>query len=222
MAGVPAISLERITCTFVSREDRGKRYTAVKDTTLVVGAGEFVSVVGPTGCGKSTLLNVAAGLLAPSSGSVTVLGEPLRGINSRAGYLFQQDALTRQAFQAARTRLRIASAAVIEAETILDYTRLTAPFDGVISRKLVSLGDLAVPGRPLIIIEESATLRFEADVPAAHIAHTHLGAKLAIRLPALQKELIGTVSEISPASPIPPPKPIIPPRMQRAIASNRN
>ena len=93
MAGVPAISLERITCTFVSREDRGKRYTAVKDTTLVVGAGEFVSVVGPTGCGKSTLLNVAAGLLAPSSGSVTVLGEPLRGINSRAGYLFQQDAL---------------------------------------------------------------------------------------------------------------------------------
>lgn len=93
MAGVPALSLESITCTFVAREDRSKRYTAVRDTTLVVAAGEFVSVVGPTGCGKSTLLNVAAGLLAPSTGSVKVLGEPLRGINSRAGYLFQQDAL---------------------------------------------------------------------------------------------------------------------------------
>jgi sulfonate transport system ATP-binding protein len=93
MPGVPALSLESVTCTFVSREDRSKRYTAVRDTTLLVGAGEFVSVVGPTGCGKSTLLNIAAGLLAPSTGNVSVLGEPLRGINSRAGYLFQQDAL---------------------------------------------------------------------------------------------------------------------------------
>jgi NitT/TauT family transport system ATP-binding protein len=89
----PALALESITCTFVSREDRSKRYTAVRDTTLVVTPGEFVSVVGPTGCGKSTLLNVAAGLLEPSAGAVRVFGEPLAGVNSRAGYLFQTDAL---------------------------------------------------------------------------------------------------------------------------------
>jgi NitT/TauT family transport system ATP-binding protein len=89
----PALALESITCTFVSREDRTKRYTAVRDTTLVVKPGEFVSVVGPTGCGKSTLLNVAAGLLEPSAGRVRVFGEPLAGVNSRAGYLFQTDAL---------------------------------------------------------------------------------------------------------------------------------
>jgi NitT/TauT family transport system ATP-binding protein len=89
----PALALERITCTFAAREDRSKRYTAVKDTTLVVAAGEFVSVVGPTGCGKSTLLNVAAGLLEPSAGDVTVNGDPLAGINRHAGYLFQADAL---------------------------------------------------------------------------------------------------------------------------------
>jgi NitT/TauT family transport system ATP-binding protein len=88
-----AIALERVTCTFVAREDRSKRYTAVRDTTIVVAPGEFVSVVGPTGCGKSTLLNVAAGLLAPSAGAVRVFGEPLEGINARAGYLFQSDAL---------------------------------------------------------------------------------------------------------------------------------
>lgn len=90
---IPALSLENISCTFVSRDDRSQRYTALKDTTLVVGAGEFVSVVGPTGCGKSTLLNVAAGLLQPSSGTVKVLGEPLSAINSHAGYLFQAEAL---------------------------------------------------------------------------------------------------------------------------------
>jgi NitT/TauT family transport system ATP-binding protein len=58
-----------------------------------VGAGEFVSVVGPTGCGKSTLLNIAAGLLAPSAGAIRVLGAPLSGINRSAGYMFQSDAL---------------------------------------------------------------------------------------------------------------------------------
>lgn len=94
MSAVPAhaLELQDITVTFRSREG-GERYTAVAATTLAVAAGEFVSVVGPTGCGKSTLLNVAAGLLEPSSGEVRVFGERLEGINRRAGYMFQADAL---------------------------------------------------------------------------------------------------------------------------------
>jgi NitT/TauT family transport system ATP-binding protein len=88
-----ALALENVSCTFISRDDASLRYPAVRDTTLVVGKGEFVSVIGPTGCGKSTLLNVAAGLLAPSSGAVTVFGGRLAGINSRAGYMFQAEAL---------------------------------------------------------------------------------------------------------------------------------
>jgi NitT/TauT family transport system ATP-binding protein len=88
-----AIELENVSCTFVSKDAPGQRYTAVDNVTLTVGEGEFVSVVGPTGCGKSTLLNVAAGLLAPSTGSVRVFGEPLSGINSRAGYMFQSESL---------------------------------------------------------------------------------------------------------------------------------
>jgi NitT/TauT family transport system ATP-binding protein len=90
---VPALDLQGIACTFVSKDAPGQRYTAVRDVTLTVGAGEFVSVVGPTGCGKSTLLNVAAGLLAPSSGTVEVFGAPLAGINRRAGYMFQSESL---------------------------------------------------------------------------------------------------------------------------------
>jgi NitT/TauT family transport system ATP-binding protein len=90
-AAVPALALENITVTFVS--EGNAKFTAIRDATLVVRPGEFVSVVGPTGCGKSTLLNIAAGLLEPSSGSVRVLGEPLAGLNRKTGYLFQTEAL---------------------------------------------------------------------------------------------------------------------------------
>ncbi len=86
-----AVSLEKITCTFAAKG--GGSYTAVKDVDLAIADGEFVSVVGPTGCGKSTLLNVAAGLLRPSSGHVRIFGEPLAGVNRRAGYMFQAEAL---------------------------------------------------------------------------------------------------------------------------------
>ena len=93
---VPALALADITCRFASRDERSDAYIAVANANLVIGRGEFVSVVGPTGCGKSTLLNVAAGLLEPSSGTVEVFGERLRaadGVNRRAGYMFQADAL---------------------------------------------------------------------------------------------------------------------------------
>lgn len=78
----------------VSFPDPGKGvFKAVGATHLSVSEHEFVAIVGPTGCGKSTLLNVAAGLLQPSSGALSVFGSPLVGINADAGYLFQQDAL---------------------------------------------------------------------------------------------------------------------------------
>ena len=68
-------------------------YTAIRNIDLEAGAGAFVSVAGPSGCGKSTLLNVAAGLIEPTDGSVAIFGEKLSGLNRRASYMFQQDAL---------------------------------------------------------------------------------------------------------------------------------
>jgi NitT/TauT family transport system ATP-binding protein len=88
-----ALELDHITCEFASNSGGDAVYTAVKDATLQIRSGEFVSVVGPTGCGKSTLLNVAAGLLKPSLGEVRVFGTPLQGLNKRAGYMFQTEAL---------------------------------------------------------------------------------------------------------------------------------
>jgi NitT/TauT family transport system ATP-binding protein len=89
----PALDLTNITCSFADRSHPGSEYTAVRDATLKVGDGEFVALVGPTGCGKSTLLNVGAGLLAPTAGTAHTFGDPLRGLNRHAGYLFQPDSL---------------------------------------------------------------------------------------------------------------------------------
>jgi NitT/TauT family transport system ATP-binding protein len=103
-----ALELDRITVTFQSADAPSQRYTALADTSLGVRTGEFVSVVGPTGCGKSTLLNIGAGLLDASSGQVKVFGDPLIGINRRAGYMFQTEALMpwRSAIENVMTGLR--------------------------------------------------------------------------------------------------------------------
>lgn len=87
----PAIALSNVTIGF--RLGDRSIYHAVNSTSLRVADGEFVAIVGPTGCGKSTLLNVAAGLLAPMSGAVSIFGTPATGLNRKAGYLFQADSL---------------------------------------------------------------------------------------------------------------------------------
>jgi len=81
-----AITFEKISRVFGD-------YTAVDAIDLEIAAGKFVSVVGPSGCGKSTLLNLAAGLIQPTEGQVSIFGEALKGLNRRAAYMFQQDAL---------------------------------------------------------------------------------------------------------------------------------
>ena len=81
-----SLTFENVTLRFGAAE-------VVGGASFAVAPGEFVSVVGPTGCGKSTLLNLAAGLIAPSSGRVLVDGQALGGLNRRAGYLFQGESL---------------------------------------------------------------------------------------------------------------------------------
>ncbi len=86
-----ALEFDRVTRDFTTPDGPG--YRALDDISLSIDAGSFVAIVGPSGCGKSTLLNIAAGLLMPSSGVVRVDGAPLSGLNRRATYMFQQDAL---------------------------------------------------------------------------------------------------------------------------------
>lgn len=87
----PAIEVSGLTQRFAAAN--GGLYTACENVALTCTPSSFVSIVGPSGCGKSTILNVIAGLTPATKGSVSIFGEPLRGLNKRASYVFQQDAL---------------------------------------------------------------------------------------------------------------------------------
>lgn len=65
----------------------------LKDIELEIPRGRFVSIIGESGCGKSTLLRMIAGLLTPTTGEVRHDGRPVRGIDPRLGFVFQQDAV---------------------------------------------------------------------------------------------------------------------------------
>jgi len=76
----------------VQTEGLGKRYRklwALTDCTLSIPAGHVVGLVGPNGAGKTTLLNLAAGLLAPTAGTIDVLGGPPLTRLARIGFLAQ-------------------------------------------------------------------------------------------------------------------------------------
>jgi RND family efflux transporter MFP subunit len=115
----------------------------------------------------------------------------------RQKQLIASNATTRQDFDAAEARVKIGAAALSEAETMLGYARVTAPFDGVVTRKLADVGDLAMPGKPLLEIEAPTSLRFEADLPEAILDRVKLGDRLPVRLNRIVE---GTVSEISPVA----------------------
>jgi NitT/TauT family transport system ATP-binding protein len=160
-----AVAFENITCTFAARAG-ATPYTAVRDVTLAIGEGEFVSVVGPTGCGKSTLLNVAAGLLRPSSGVVRVRGEPLAGINRRAGYMFQAEALMpwRSALANVTAGLEFAGVERAEARQRADDWLARVGLTGFGDRyphqlsggmrKRVSLAQMLILDPPILLMDE--------------------------------------------------------------------
>ncbi len=118
----------------------------------------------------------------------------------RTSKLFEQQAATRVEFEAAQARYSIAQGAVAEATAMMDYVEIAAPFDGVVTRKWVDVGDLAAPGKPLIAIEDPSALQLEADVPQTIAAQVQRGARLVVQVDALDGDLLGTVNEIAPAA----------------------
>lgn len=114
--------------------------------------------------------------------------------------LLEQGAVTRAEFDNVEAAQRIAEAGVLEAQTMMSYAKVMAPFDGVVTRKHAEVGDLAAPGRPLVTIEDPSQYRLETDIPEGLVAHLPLGADVAVSIPSLELRTQGRVGEIAPAA----------------------
>ncbi|TVX99653.1 ABC transporter ATP-binding protein [Paenibacillus cremeus] len=84
------LQLDHVSHVYVNRKGAD---VALHNIQLSVEKGEFVSLIGPSGCGKTTLLSLISGLLTPSAGTVTVLGETIAKPTPSVGYMLQQDYL---------------------------------------------------------------------------------------------------------------------------------
>lgn len=87
----PKLRLDRVSKWFETRT--GEVVEALRQVSLDVEEGEFVSIVGASGCGKTTLLRIVDGLIPPSSGRVLLDGRPVSKPGPDRAFVFQHDSL---------------------------------------------------------------------------------------------------------------------------------
>jgi ABC-type nitrate/sulfonate/bicarbonate transport system ATPase subunit len=85
-----ALEVQNVSKYFTSRRSS---VVALKDATINVKRGEFVSLLGPSGCGKTTVFNMIAGLIEPSEGRILIDGKDVTGQSGHVGYMLQKDLL---------------------------------------------------------------------------------------------------------------------------------
>lgn len=93
-----------------------------------------------------------------------------------------------------------ARAAWTQANTSLDYTRVRAPFNGIVTEKKADAGTLASPGTPLFTLEDPSRYRLEAAFDESNASLTKLGASVLLHIDALNSDLTGKVAQIVPAA----------------------
>jgi RND family efflux transporter MFP subunit len=101
-------------------------------------------------------------------------------------------------YEAALANLRAAEEGVKAAEVHLAYSEITAPFDGVVAERMIEVGDLAAPGRPLFVVENISRVKVEAQIPESAAAALAPGDPVEVLVLGEVRE--ARLSEILPAA----------------------
>ncbi|NOX34123.1 MAG: efflux RND transporter periplasmic adaptor subunit [Deltaproteobacteria bacterium] len=105
---------------------------------------------------------------------------------------------SREAQLSARASIRQSREIVKEAGIGLGYTRITSPATGVVIKRMIDPGDLAVPGKPLLMIQTSGSLRLEANVREGMMSRVVLGHDYKVRIETIKKTVLSEIEEIIP------------------------
>lgn len=116
----------------------------------------------------------------------------------RLSNLERDGAATRQELDQAEAALRTAEAMLAEAHSAREYVSLRAPFDGTVSARYADPGDLAVPGRPVLVVSGSGGVKLEADLPATMAGALADGERVAILDPGSGRRWPATVRRVVP------------------------
>jgi RND family efflux transporter MFP subunit len=120
--------------------------------------------------------------------------------HQRVDKLRQTGAATAAEYDTLNSRMQAARAAVAEARALLEHSRITAPLGGVIARKDAEPGDLAMPGKPLMRVEDPRQLRLEAHVPVSFTDQLMVGTKISVMVEGAGKAIEASVAEMAPVA----------------------
>ena len=146
------------------------------------------------------LVELSAGEISAQVQQAKTQYEQARRNLTREENLLSKSAATPESVKSLQDAVRIAEAAHRETLTMLEYARITAPFSGIITRKFVNAGDLATPGKPLLILEEGSRLQVLTDIPEAMIGSVKKGDRLKVMIPSAGIVTEGTGAEVSPTA----------------------
>jgi RND family efflux transporter MFP subunit len=119
---------------------------------------------------------------------------------TRERSLLTKGASTPDMVKSMEDRFAMTQATVGEAEVMLGYATVRAPFDGVVARKLADTGDLASPGMPLLEVEGTGVFQIETGIPDSLAARLNVGTLFAVEVPAAGASFEGRLDELSPAA----------------------
>lgn len=103
-------------------------------------------------------------------------------------------------YQSARSRVEAARQMRNEVNAMLAYTSLTAPFSGVVTRKMAEAGTIASPGMPLLTLEQSGILQISASVAESDISRLKTGDPAAVEVKSSGYRFRGTITQLVPSS----------------------
>ena len=119
---------------------------------------------------------------------------------ARESALLARNASTADTVRNLEDRVAMTRAMVREAEVMLGYVTVRAPFDGVIARKPGNAGDLAAPGQSLVELEGSDRFHVEAGIPDSSAGYLAVGAELSVEIPAAGVRFAARIEEVSSAA----------------------